>query len=37
MLMTLLALGIVLRIKYELDKDNAPYFRKKASLKEAPA
>ena len=37
MLMTLLALGIVLRIKYELDRDNAPYFRKRPVSKETPA
>jgi len=29
MLMTIFALGIVLRIKYELDRDNVQYFRKK--------
>jgi cell division protein FtsW len=29
MLMTLIALGIVLRIKYELDRDNVVYLRKK--------
>lgn len=29
MLMTLVAIGIVLRIKYELDRDNAGYCRKK--------
>jgi len=29
MLMTLVAIGIVLRIKYEMDRDNVVYFRKK--------
>jgi cell division protein FtsW len=29
MLMTLIALGIVLRIKYELDRDNVVYLKKK--------
>ncbi len=33
MLMTLFALGIVLRIKYELDRDNVQYFRKKTSMR----
>ena len=32
MLMTLVAIGIVLRIKYEMDRDNVTYFRKKKSL-----
>ena len=36
MLMTLLAIGIVLRIKYEMDRDNVTYFRNKKHLKEAP-
>ena len=35
MLMTLVAIGIVLRIKYEMDRDNVTYFRKKKSLKGA--
>jgi len=30
MLMTLVAIGIVLRIKYEMDRDNVTYFRKKS-------
>ncbi len=30
MLMTIFALGIVLRIKYELDRDNVQYFRKRS-------
>ena len=34
MLMTLVALGIVLRIKYEMDRDNVVYCRKKTVLKE---
>ena len=34
-LMTLVAIGIVLRIKYEMDRDNVTYFRKKKSLKGA--
>jgi len=34
MLMTLVALGIVLRIKYEMDRDNVVYCRKKKVLKE---
>jgi cell division protein FtsW len=29
MLMTLVAIGIVLRIKYEMDRDNVVYYRKK--------
>jgi cell division protein FtsW len=33
MLMTLVALGIVLRIKYEMDRDCAGYFRTKSSPK----
>lgn len=33
MLMTIFALGIVLRIKYELDRDNVQYFRKKTSMR----
>ncbi len=37
MLMTLLALGIVLRIKYELDRDNVSYVRKKRSKPGAAA
>jgi cell division protein FtsW len=37
MLMTLVALGIVLRIKYEMDRDNIAYFRKKKILKGARA
>lgn len=37
MLMTLLALGIVLRIKYELDRDNVTYVRKKKHLAGASA
>jgi len=36
MLMTLVAIGIVLRIKYEMDRDNVTYFRNKKHLKEAP-
>jgi len=36
MLMTLLAIGIVLRIKYEMDRDNVTYFRNKKHLEEAP-
>jgi cell division protein FtsW len=35
MLMTLAALGIVLRIKYEMDRDSDAYFRKKKTLKGA--
>ena len=37
MLMTLVALGIVLRIKYEMDRDSDAYFRKRKSLKGAKA
>ena len=37
MLMTLIALGIVLRIKYEMDRDNVAYFRKKKTPKGAPS
>ena len=37
MLMTLVALGIVLRIKYEMDRDNVAYFRKKKTPKGAPS
>jgi cell division protein FtsW len=37
MLMTLVALGIVLRIKYEMDRENVAYFRKKKALKGVPA
>ena len=36
MLMTLLAIGIVLRIKYEMDRDNVTWFRNRKHLKEAP-
>jgi cell division protein FtsW len=36
MLMTLIAIGIVLRIKYEMDRDNVTYFRNKKHLMEAP-
>lgn len=36
-LMTLLALGMVLRIKYELDRDATPEVRQRASLKRALA
>ena len=36
MLMTLVAIGIVLRIKYEMDRDNVTWCRKKTHLKEAP-
>ena len=36
MLMTLVAIGIVLRIKYEMDRDNVIYCRKKKQLKGAP-
>jgi cell division protein FtsW len=35
MLMTLIALGIVLRIKYELDRDNGGYLKKKKDPKRA--
>ncbi len=34
MLMSLLAIGVVLRIKIELDRDNIPYSRKKPNLRE---
>jgi cell division protein FtsW len=34
-LMTLLALGMVLRIKYELDRDAAPVVRQRVSIKKA--
>jgi cell division protein FtsW len=37
MLMTILALGVVLRIKYELDRDKVTYFRNRKNLKGAPA
>lgn len=37
MLMTLLALGIVLRIKYEMDRDKVVYCRKKKNLNGVPA
>jgi len=37
MLMTLLALGIVLRIKYEMDRDKVVYCRKKKNLNRVPA
>jgi cell division protein FtsW len=37
MLMTLLALGIVLRIKYEMDRDKVVYRRRKKNSKGAPA
>jgi len=37
MLMTVLALGIVLRIKYEMDRDNVTYCRKNTIIKGAPA
>jgi cell division protein FtsW len=36
MLMTLVAIGIVLRIKYEMDRDNVTWCRKKKPLQEAP-
>ena len=36
MLMTLVAIGIVLRIKYEMDRDNVIYCRKKKQLKGVP-
>jgi cell division protein FtsW len=36
MLMTLVAIGIVLRIKYEMDRDNVAYIRNKKHLKGAP-
>jgi len=36
MLMTLIAIGIVLRIKYEMDRDNVTWCRKKKPLQEAP-
>jgi cell division protein FtsW len=35
MLMTLLALGVVLRIKYELDRDNGGYLKMRARRKES--
>jgi cell division protein FtsW len=34
MLMTLAAIGIILRIKYELDQENVVYCRKKFNTKE---
>ena len=37
MLMTLFAIGLILRIKYEMDRDRVVYFRKKKNLKEVPA
>jgi len=37
MLMTLFAIGIILRVKYEMDRDRVVYFRKKKNLKEVPA
>jgi len=37
MLMTMLALGIVIRIKYEMDRDKVSYIRKKKNLKGAQA
>jgi cell division protein FtsW len=36
-LMTLLALGMVLRIKYELDRDAAPVVRQRVSIRKAAA
>ena len=36
MLMTLVAIGIVLRIKYEMDRDNVTWCRNKKHLMEAP-
>jgi len=36
MLMSLVAIGIVLRIKAELDRDNAGYCRKKLNIRETP-
>jgi len=36
MLMTLVAIGIVLRIKYEMDRDNVTWCRNKKHLQEAP-
>ena len=36
MLMTLIAIGIVLRIKYEMDRDNVTWCRNKKHLMEAP-
>jgi len=36
MLMSLVAIGIVLRIKAELDRDNAGYCRKKLNIREMP-